>query len=111
MDIGFVKNFVNKIVDESGTPDVFEIAKKNGVSILYENWYPITIGEFERKTKTICVNLRALENKSSKESLEKMIIAHELGHYFANEFTFDKKDEEAFAHEFAENLISSAENI
>jgi len=101
-----VEAFTRKIVEKFGTNNVYQIAEKNGVSILYEDWHPVTIGEFERKTKTIRVNLRALKNKGIEESLVKTIIAHELGHFFANEFNFDKKDEEAFAHEFAENLIS-----
>jgi Zn-dependent peptidase ImmA (M78 family) len=103
--------FTRKIIEKFGTNDVYEIAEKNGVSILYENWYPVTIGEFERKTKTIRINLRVLGNKGNNEILERTIIAHELGHFFAGEFHFNKKDEEIFAHEFAENLISSAENI
>ncbi|MDQ4121878.1 MAG: hypothetical protein M3209_10585 [Acidobacteriota bacterium] len=105
------KVFASKLVEKTGTNDVYKIAEENGVSIIYENWYPVTIGEFERKTKTIRVNLRALENRGNDKSLEKKIIAHELGHFFANDFNFDKKDEEAFAHEFAANLISLAENI
>jgi hypothetical protein len=100
-----------KIIDKCGTNDVYKIAEKNGVSIIYEHWYPVTIGEFEWKTKTIRVNLRALEVDVNRESSEKIIIAHELGHFFAKKFNFDKSDEETFAHEFAENLISSVKNI
>ena len=105
-----VEVFTRKIIEKFGTNDVYKIAEKNGVSILYEDWYPVTIGEFERKTKTIRVNLRALENQENAKSLERTIIAHELGHFFAKTFNFKKMDEELFAHEFAENLISSAEN-
>jgi Zn-dependent peptidase ImmA (M78 family) len=104
------KIFTRKIVEKFGTNDVYEIAEKTGVAIIYESWYPVTIGEFEGKTKTIRINLRALANKGSSQSLERKIIAHELGHYFAKDFNFDKKDEEIFAHQFAEYLISSAEN-
>ena len=102
--------FARKIVERFGTDDVYKIAEKNDVSIVYESWYPVTIGEFERKTKTIRVNLRALKNKENDKHLERTIIAHELGHFYAEKFNFDKKDEENFAHEFAEHLISLAEN-
>ena len=96
---------VRNIIEKLGTNDVFEIALKYNVKIVYEDWYPITIGEFDKKSNTICVNQRALaESKNSKE-LEKRVIAHELGHFFAQEFDLDKKTEEDFAQDFAEELI------
>lgn len=106
----FVEKIINRIAAAAGTFDVFEIAEKNGVSIQYENWHPVTIGEFERKTKTIRVNLRALNDNKKNEKLKKMIVAHELGHFFAGEFNFDKTGEEMFAHQFAESLVSLSEN-
>lgn len=90
-----------KIVEEFGTNDVFAIAEKAGVKIVYENWYPVTIGEYDKKSRQICVNLRAV---SDNKAAERKIIAHELGHFFSAEFDFDRKREENFACEFAEEL-------
>ena len=107
MDSAFVKNYVEKIALEFETRDIFSIAEKAGISIIYEDWFPVTIGEFERKTKTIRVNSRALKNEKTEENkinLRKKIIAHELGHFFAAEFDFDKKQEEKFACDFAEEF-------
>ncbi len=97
MNCEFVKNFVDKIVCEFGADDVLTIAEKADVSVVYQRWFPVTIGEFDRKTRTICVNL------NTTEKIEK-VIAHELGHFFAAEFNFDKKEEESFARQFAECL-------
>ncbi|MCA1624242.1 MAG: hypothetical protein LC778_10655 [Acidobacteria bacterium] len=90
--------FVEKVIREFGTRDVFEIAERIGVKIVYESWFPVTIGEFDNRNKTICVNLNA------GVKLEK-IIAHELGHFFAQEFNLNKAEEEKFAREFVEVLI------
>jgi predicted SprT family Zn-dependent metalloprotease len=95
---------VRKIVAEFGTSDVYAIAETAGVKIVYENWHPVTIGEFERKTLTIRVNRRALENDKNGAMLERKIIAHELGHFFAAGLKLEKKEEEAFAHAFAADL-------
>lgn len=95
MDFGFVKNFVDKIVLEFKTSDVISIAEKAGVKIVYERWFPVTIGEYDRKNRTICVNLNA------SEKVEK-IVAHELGHFFAADLELNKEDEEIFARLFAD---------
>jgi hypothetical protein len=93
---------VQKVIEQFGTRDGLVIAEKSGVKIIYQNWHPVTVGEFDKKTKTICVNLRALTNKNmTRES----IIAHELGHFFAMSFNFDRKTEESFAIAFGEELI------
>lgn len=91
-----------KIIKKFGTADVFQIAEKADVKIVYESWFPSTVGEFDKKTKTICVNRRALETEKFSE---RKIIAHELGHFFALEFNFDRKTEEAFAENFAVELL------
>lgn len=87
------------------TRDVFEIARANGVSIVYESWYPVTIGEFERRTKTIRVNERAIAAAADGRELEIKIIAHELGHFFASSMKMDSESEEAFSREFAAALV------
>ncbi len=92
-----------KVMEKYGTRDCFAIAEKAGVKIVDENWHPVTIGEFDRKAKTIRVNLRALtDNKYSKEA----VVAHELGHFFAAEFNLSRAEEEIFAAEFAAELIN-----
>jgi len=90
------------IVEKFGTADVFVIAEKSNVKIVYESWFPVTVGEFDKKTKTICINRRALEIEKFSE---RKIIAHELGHFFAAEFDLDRQTEEAFAEPFAVELM------
>ena len=87
------------------TRDVFEIARANGVAIVYESWYPITIGEFERGTKTIRVNERAIAAAVDGRKVEIKTIAHELGHFFAASMRMNSKSEEAFSREFATALV------
>ena len=89
-----------RVVRDFGTNDVFVIAEKAGVKIVYEKWFPVTIGEFDKKSRTIVVNL------NGGERLEK-VIAHELGHFFAVDLKMDKKEEEKFAHAFAEKMLEN----
>ena len=103
MDFALKK--AEEIIKRFGTSDVFKIANRNEVSIVYESWFPVTIGEFERKTRTIKVNLQALQDEKTAKKLEKQIIAHELGHFFALDLKLNKKEEENFAHAFAESLM------
>ena len=91
-----------KIIEKFGTNDVFIIAEKSNVSIIYENWHPSTVGEFDKRRKTICVNRRAVVEKTHTE---REIIAHELGHFFAAEYNLDRKTEEKFARDFADELV------
>lgn len=90
-----------RVIEKFGTNDVFLIAEKSNVKIIYEKWHPVSIGEFDKISKTIRVNLRALD---SEEFSEKNIIAHELGHFFAAEFRLNRENEEVFAVEFANEL-------
>ena len=87
-----------RVVTQFDTRDVFEIAEKSGVKIFYERWFPVTFGEFDRKNKTVCVNLNA------SETVEK-IVAHELGHFFAQGLNLNKKEEESFCDDFAKVLL------
>jgi hypothetical protein len=95
-----------KIIAEFGTNDVRRIAEISGVKIVFENWHPVTIGEYERKTRTIRVNRRANETGKDGANYEK-IIAHELGHFFAADVKLEKTDEEVFAREFAKGLTEN----
>ncbi len=88
-----------EVIRKFASNDVFLIAETVGLKIVYENWFPVTIGEFDKKKKTIFVNLSANESHIK-------IIAHELGHFFAQDLDIDRSEEEIFAHQFAENLIT-----
>lgn len=92
-------------VAKLGTRDVFEIARSNGLSIVHGSWHPITIGEFERDTKIIRVNDRAIAAAADGRKLEIKIIAHELGHFFAASMRINTESEEAFSHQFATALV------
>ena len=100
-----VAQATQKVIERFGTNDVYEIALKSDIKIVYEDWYPTTIGEFDKKTKTICVNKRALFESKNAIRLEKIIIAHELGHFFAAEFNLENLSEEQFAHQFANEIV------
>jgi Zn-dependent peptidase ImmA (M78 family) len=99
------KQAAQKVREKYGTKDPFIIAEKADVRIVYESWYPTTIGEFEREGKTIRINRRALENNKNAADLERIIVAHELGHYFVLDLNSDRKDEEVFARDFAAELL------
>jgi predicted SprT family Zn-dependent metalloprotease len=99
------KQAAKRAGEKYGTREPFVIAEKAGVQIIYESWYPTTIGEFERDEKTIRVNRRALENNKNAADLEQIIVAHELGHFFATELKLDGSEEERFAREFAAELL------
>jgi Zn-dependent peptidase ImmA (M78 family) len=89
------KELAQKVSAQYGTTDVLAIAEQAGVPIIYQKWQPTTIGEFDKKTKTIYINLNAPIEKE-------VIIAHELGHYFLNEMgvKYTKKIEESVVEAF-----------
>jgi Zn-dependent peptidase ImmA (M78 family) len=101
------QDLAQNLIEKFGTNDVFEIALKAGAKIVYEDWYPTTIGEFDKNTKTICVNRRVLSESKNADDLEKVIIAHELGHFFVDEFKIETQNEESFAREFAKELTKN----
>jgi len=88
------------VIEKFNTRDVLEIVEKVGLRLIYEKWFPVTIGEFDWKNKTICVNLNAYV------PVEK-IIAHELGHFFARDLNLEKAEEEKFCDDFAESLLEN----
>ena len=92
-------DFAAQIIKDFGTDNVFSIAEGSGVRIVYEKWFPVTWGEFDKSKKTIFVNLNAGANHDK-------IIAHELGHFFARDLNLTSADEEIFAHAFAEYLTA-----
>lgn len=94
-------NLARKVYERFQTRDVFEIAEKSGVSVIYQKWHPVTVGEFDWRAKTICVN------ENAEISPEK-IIAHELGHYFMREFEVKGVlNEESFCDQFADELLKT----
>ena len=101
MDLGLQK--ADEVAAKFGTRNVFEIARLSEVSLFYERWYPVTIGEFEKRKRAIWINLRAAESGVKFEK----IIAHELGHFFASDLKLEKKEEETFARAFAERMLEN----
>jgi Zn-dependent peptidase ImmA (M78 family) len=92
-------NLASKISKEFQTNDVFEIARRLNISIVYEKWFPVTLGEFDKKNRRITVN------KNAQIPFEK-IIAHELGHYFLEEIEPQRrKDAEKICIDFAEAMF------
>lgn len=91
---------VEKVVAQYGTTDVFELVEHTGITLIYAHWHPMTMGEFHKKTKKICVNLNAPIEKEK-------IIAHELGHYFMaeNGIILSRIEEEKRVGEFVEKLF------
>jgi Zn-dependent membrane protease YugP len=90
-----------KLVEKFGTSDVFALAQLSNVKIVYADWHPVTVGEYDKRAREIRVNRRAL---TSGKFSEREIVAHELGHHFAAEFNFDRATEEIFACDFAAEL-------
>ena len=101
------KAAARQVIDEFGTNDIFKIAEKAGIEIIYESWFPTSIGEFNLKTKRICVNFRAIRTDKDAVDLERTIIAHELGHFFAKDLNLSKTEEEKFCDNFARSLLEN----
>ncbi len=94
-------NLAKCVNEKLGTNDVFEIARKSNISIVYAKWFPVTSGEFDRKNRRITVN------KNARIPFEK-IIAHELGHYFLEEISPQRHgDAEKICDDFAEELLAN----
>ena len=99
----FGLSLAKSVISRFGTDCVFEIARKANVSIIYGKWFPVTLGEFDKKKRRITVN------ENAQIPFEK-IIAHELGHYFLGELSPQRRrdaeifNEEKFCDEFADEL-------
>ncbi len=96
------KELAQKVVKQYSTTDILAIAKQLNINVIYQKWHPSTIGEFDKKTKTICINLNADIDPLS-------ILAHELGHFFIDKMNlkFDKNVEEDIVNNFCKSLIAS----
>lgn len=66
------------IIEQFGTQSVSLLCEIAKINIRYEQWNPVTLGEFDRKNNDICINLNANIDQAQ-------IIAHELGHYFIHQ--------------------------
>ncbi len=91
----------HEIIERFSTKDAVLLCQKAKISIRFERWNPSTIGEFDRKTNTITVNLNAKVD-------QKRIIAHELGHYFVHQkgIKLSRTEEEKVAEDFAKSLFN-----
>lgn len=103
-----------------GTSDVFEIAERAAVRVVYACWSLVTVGEYDARTRTVTVNLAALDclhlsgnddERQTTEALRRVIIAHELGHLFMSEDASGTRSMkrmlcEEVAHGFARSLLN-----
>lgn len=84
------------VVAHFQTHDPFELAARAGVSISYAHWHPVSWGEFDERSLSICLNTAAPIPTAE-------VLAHELGHYFSVEGMACKNraNKEKIAEEFA----------
>jgi hypothetical protein len=88
--------------------DVYELAARWGVAIEYGRWPLATVGEYQARAAKIAVNEAALEVAPDRELAARAIIAHELGHVAARRDGVAREDEEAWAHNFAAQLLGGS---
>ncbi|MCU0341553.1 MAG: hypothetical protein MUE30_16880 [Spirosomaceae bacterium] len=90
------------ITAQYGTTDPEALAQRAGVQVHYARWFPATYGEFCAKTRTITLNQNAPVSLGA-------VLAHELGHYFAQEAGYEGNTDvqEEIAKSFAEVLLQS----
>lgn len=90
-----------KVIETYHTNDIYLLVERAGVRVIYDRWHPATYGEFDRKKKTISININAPITTTE-------ILVHELGHYFAQEEDphLEKDLHEKVAKEFALAIIS-----
>lgn len=94
------------VVEQYSTMDPFLLAELAGIKVDYARWHPISWGEYDSRSRSICLNLNA------PIPLEQ-ILAHELGHYFVQQFLGknNRKEEELLASDFATGLFSYSTNV
>ncbi len=95
------EELAQEVIGEFDTNDVFVICERAGITVHFEKWHSVTLGEFDRKTNAICVNLNAKINQNQ-------IIAHELGHYFIHQkdIKLSRNEEEIMTENFAKVILS-----
>lgn len=72
------EELAENIIEKFGTQSILQVCLLANIRIHYEKWNPVTLGEFDRKNNTICINLNANIDQIQ-------IIAHEMGHYFIHQ--------------------------
>ena len=98
-DQSLAVKIAQKIVADLETRDVYEIARRSDISVVFERWYPVTLGEFDRKNRRITVN------RNAPVAVE-TIVAHELGHYFLQDLVpGEGVDIERLCDRFADALL------
>lgn len=91
------KELAEGIFEQFGTRSILQLCQIAKINIRYEKWNPTTLGEFDRKNNTICLNLNAALPPYQ-------ILAHEIGHYFIHQknIQLSRAEEEIVASTFAE---------
>jgi Zn-dependent peptidase ImmA (M78 family) len=94
-------DLAQKVIAQYGTTNIFEWAAKANVVICYERWYPISYGEFDKKSKKIYINLNAPIPIEA-------ILLHELGHFFIHQagIQTSRLTEEKIVQAFVETVDS-----
>lgn len=113
-----IKEIVYDIVDTYRTRDPHIIAKKYGINIMYKE-----MGEIRGFFREIDGKSFIALNENLSEFMTKMVLAHELGHYFLHKDHYDElidiRDNflgyasrmEKEANKFAAYLIIDKENL
>ncbi|GAB6172037.1 ImmA/IrrE family metallo-endopeptidase [Paradesulfitobacterium aromaticivorans] len=107
----YIQRAVRELVDEYSTQDPFTLAKEMGIQVFY---YPF------RKVKGMVIEIGAHKmvglNSELPERLQRVVLAHELGHYtlspagvgyfFTSEHTLMESKVEYEANRFAVELLA-----
>lgn len=88
----------NLVIDRFGTRDVRDIAVRSGIAVVWQNWHPVTAGEFDAKRMRIVINARA--NVTAER-----VLAHELGHYFLRDQRLELPNVEEICDDFASAML------
>lgn len=113
------QTLAQRVIVRYGTADVFEIARRANVRVVYERWPLVTVGECEPRLNVVRINLAALDQADeandadfSRTMLTSIILAHELGHLFDERLPDGERKKpvkrvmsERTAHAFAARLL------
>lgn len=93
------KDLALSVIQKYGINDITVIGQRAGIQIYYERWEAVTYGEFDRKKKSIHINLNAPVAINE-------ILAHELGHYFVHQSGMrrSREEEEKMVEEFVRTI-------
>jgi Zn-dependent peptidase ImmA (M78 family) len=68
-----MNELIEQLVRETGSANPFAIAAARSIAVEYGEWTPVTLGEYDDRSRTITINRRAAAD-------HRIIAAHELGH-------------------------------